>query len=88
MQSNLCKAEYKFYKHFSHTQGGKNFYIKWGQTFLYWGVGGTFYVGGSGGYDDQGVFFPAGVQVFPAGNLKNPQEILTKTLIIEQTSWG
>ena len=32
----------------------------------------------------QGVFFPAGVRVFPAGNLKYPQEILTKTLIIEQ----
>ena len=32
----------------------------------------------------QGVFFPAGVRVFPTGNLKNPQEILTKTLIIEQ----
>ena len=26
----------------------------------------------------QGVFFPAGVRVFPAGNLQNPQEILTK----------
>ena len=32
----------------------------------------------------QGVIFPAGVRVFPAGNLQNPQEILTKTLIIEQ----
>ena len=38
---------------------------------------------GKGG-GSQGVFFPAGVRVFPAGNLKNPQEILTKTLIIEQ----
>ena len=34
----------------------------------------------------QGVFFPAGVRVFLAGNLKNPQEILTKTLMIEQKS--
>ena len=32
----------------------------------------------------QGVFSPAGVWVFPAGNLQNSQEILTKTLIIEQ----
>ena len=32
----------------------------------------------------QGVIFPAGVRVFPAGNLQNSQEILTKTLIIEQ----
>ena len=31
-----------------------------------------------------GRFPPAGVRVFPAGNLQNPQEILTKTLIIEQ----
>ena len=34
--------------------------------------------------DGQGVIFPAGVRVFPAGNLQNPQEILTRTLIIEQ----
>ena len=33
---------------------------------------------------DQGVFSPAGVWVFPARNIQNPQEILTKTLIIEQ----
>ena len=33
----------------------------------------------------QGVIFPAGVRVFPAGNLQNPQEILTKTLINGQT---
>ena len=33
---------------------------------------------------NQGVIFPAGVRVFPTGNLQNPQEILTKTLIIEQ----
>ena len=32
----------------------------------------------------QGVIFPAGVQVFPAENLQDPQEILNKTLIIEQ----
>ena len=32
----------------------------------------------------QGVFPPAGVRVFPAGILQIPQEILTKTLIIEQ----
>ena len=32
----------------------------------------------------QGVIFPAGVRVFPARKLQNPQEILTKTLIIEQ----
>ena len=32
----------------------------------------------------QGVIFPTGVRVYPAGNLQNPQEILTKTLIIEQ----
>ena len=32
----------------------------------------------------QGVIFPAGVREFPAGNLQNPQEILTKTLIVEQ----
>ena len=36
---------------------------------------------------NQGVFFPAGVWVFPAGNLKNLLEILTKTLIIEQILW-
>ena len=39
------------------------------------------------GSHDQGVIFPAGVRVFPAGNLQNPQEILTKTLIIEQVLW-
>ena len=38
-----------------------------------------------GGGTKQGVIFPAGVRVFPAGNLQNPQEILTKNLIIEQT---
>ena len=27
-------------------------------------------------------FFPAGVRVFPVGNLQNPQEILAKSLII------
>ena len=32
----------------------------------------------------QGVIFPVGVRVFSAGNLQTPQEILTKTLIIEQ----
>ena len=42
-----------------------------------------------------GPFSPAGVRVFPAGNLQNPEEILTKTLIIKlilinfkhQTKW-
>ena len=38
----------------------------------------------SGDGNVQGVIFPTGVRVFPAGNLQNPQEILTKTLIIEQ----
>ena len=37
-----------------------------------------------GEWQGQGVIFPAGVRVFPPGNLQNPQEILTKTLLIEQ----
>ena len=37
--------------------------------------------------NEQGVIFPEGVRVFPAENLQNPQEILTKTLIIEQILW-
>ena len=37
---------------------------------------------------EQGVIFPAGVWVFPAGNLQNPQEMLTKTLIIKQILFG
>ena len=36
---------------------------------------------------EQGIFSPAGVRVFSAGNPQNPQEILTKTLIIEQMLW-
>ena len=32
-------------------------------------------------------FSPAGVRVFPSGILQYPQEILTKTLIIEQILW-
>ena len=38
----------------------------------------------TGQYYSQGLFFNAGVRVFPAGILQIPQEILTKTLIIEQ----
>ena len=40
------------------------------------------------GTSPKGIFFPMGVRVFPAGILQIPQEILTKTLIIEQILGG